>query len=145
MTEQSGRIPRPFIVFSLLVFAVGFAALVASWLLFPPTLDLRLVLILIGAALSELFLFSFPIYSMSLAYPLSMAAAVLSGPSSACLVSLVSTISLQDIRARRPIVFWLFNSGQLLLSTALGAWAYFSIAGRVLVVQVWRLRPAWRS
>ena len=101
--------------------------------MFPPTLDLRLVLIVAGAVFSELFLFAFPIYTMSLAYPLSMSAAVLGGPASACIVSLVTTVSVQDVRDRRPLSLWLFNSGQLLVSTAAGAWAYYTIAGRVLV------------
>jgi len=132
MTESKGRVPRPFMLLACTVFVLGAAAFAYSWVLFPPTIDIRLVLIVFGAAFSEFFPFAFPIYSMSLAYPLSMSAAVLSGPTSACIVSLVSSISLQDIRSRRPIAFWLFNSGQLLLSTAAGAWAYWALAGRVL-------------
>lgn len=133
MTEQSSRMPRPFIVYSAVVFACGVSWFAASWSLFPPTLDLRLVLIIAGAVFSELFPFAFPVYTMSLAYPLSMSAAVLGGPASACIVSLATAINMQDIRDRRPVSLLLFNVGQLLISTSMGAWAYFAIAGRVLV------------
>ena len=133
MTEQSPRMPRPFVVYATALFVLGAASFVASWLLFPPTFDLRLVLIVASAVFSELFPFAFPIYTMSLAYPLSMSAAVLGGPASACIVSLATAVSVQDVRDRRPVSLMLFNSGQLLVSTAAGAWTYFTIAGRVLV------------
>jgi len=133
MTEQSNRMPRPFIVYATVVFVSGVFAFLASWIAFPPTIDLRLVLIVAGAVFSELFPFAFPIYTMSLAYPLSMSAAVLGGPASACIVSLATAVNLQDIRDRRPISLLMFNSGQLLVSTAAGAWAYYAVAGRVLV------------
>ena len=75
-----------------------------SWALIPPTMDLRLVLIVLRAVFSELFPFAFPVYTISLAYPLSMSAAVLGGPASACIVSFVTTVNIQDIRDRRPFV-----------------------------------------
>jgi len=133
LAEQSNRIPRPFIAFSAALLALGFSALALSWAAYPPVLDFRFALILLGAMLSEFFLFSFPIFSMSLTYPLSMSAALLGGPASASLVSLLSSVSLQDIRSRRPLAFLMFNAGQLLLSTAAGAWAYVALGGRVLV------------
>jgi len=125
--------PRPFVVYATALFVLGAASFVASWLLFPPTFDLRLVLIVASAVFSELFPFAFPIYTMSLAYPLSMSAAVLGGPASACIVSLATAVSVQDVRDRRPVSLMLFNAGQLLVSTAAGAWTYYTIAGRVLV------------
>jgi len=132
VTDSSTRTPRPFVAFALTVFCAGLIAFALSWRLFPPNIDLRLVLVMAGAALSEFFAFSFPIYSMSLAFPLAMSAAMLGGPASACLVAAVSSVSLQDLRDRKPALVLLFNVGQLLLTTAVGGFAYVTFGGRIL-------------
>jgi len=133
VADSDTRTPRPFVLLSAVTLVLGLVGFAVSWIFYPPFLDLRLVLIMTGAALSEFFSFSFPVYSMSLAYPLSMAAAVLGGPAAACVVSAVSSISLQDIRSGRPLSILAFNLGQLLLSTAVGAWAFVLLSNRVLV------------
>lgn len=133
VTQEATRTPRPFVLLAALTLGLGLIAFAVSWYYFPPFFDLRLVLIMTGAALSEFFSFSFPVYSMSLAYPLSMSAAVLGGPAAACVVSAVSSVSAQDIRDGRPASILAFNLGQLLLSTAFGSWAFVLLSNRVLV------------
>ena len=86
-----------------------------------------------SAALSEYFRLSLPTYAVSLTYPLSMAGAVLGGPAAACLVSFVSSVSVEDIREKRAVSIMVFNTGQLLLSSAAGGLAYLVAGGRVLL------------
>jgi len=132
MPERDMRTPRLY-AFSLLVFGAGLAALAAGVRNYPPVWDLQLLLAMAGAALSEAFRLALPGYTLSLGYPLSMAAAVFGGPASACLVSLVSAAGVADIREKTPLPIILFNAGQLLLSTAAGAFMYVLMGGRILV------------
>lgn len=134
MSVEAERTPLPFLWLSGAVFATGIICLALSWAFFPPAFTLPLLLVIVGAALSELFAFSFPIFSVSMAYPLAMSAALLGGPTAACLVAAVSSVSPSDIRRRRPLSIILFNVGQLLLSTALGGWFYVLLGGRTLGV-----------
>lgn len=134
MCPVGQRTPLPFIWLSAVIFVTGTACLVLSWAAVPPILTIPLLLVVIGAFLSELFAFSFPIFSVSMAYPLAMSAAILGGPAAACVVAAVSSVSPSDIRRHRPISILLFNVGQLLLSTALGGWSYVLLGGRVLGV-----------
>lgn len=141
MRRRSHVPPRPFCVYAVAVFAAGLSALALSWEVLPPVLDLRIAILVLAAALSELFAFSFATYNMSLSYPLAMAAAFLSGPTSACLVAGASSVSMQDIKSRKSAYVMGFNFGQLLLSTALGAWSYIACEGRTLVVSSGHYAP----
>lgn len=120
-------------VFASTVLCGGVVALLGSVVLFPPVFDIRLLLIMTGAVLSESFRLYLSVYSWSLTYPLSMSAAVLGGPGAACLVSLASAVTIQDLREKTPVHIMIFNTGQLLLSSAAGGFAYVFAGGRILL------------
>lgn len=132
VTDRGMRTPRLYAV-SITVFAFGIAALALCARAYPPALDLRLVLVMAGAAFSEAFRLALPGYTLGLAYPLSMAAAVFGGPAAACLVSLVSAVGIGEIREKVPVTIMLFNAGQLLLGSAAGGYVYVAMGGRVLL------------
>ena len=52
------------------------------------------------------------------------------GPAAACIVALLGSISLQDIKARRSWLVQVFNSAQLALSILASATAYTLLGGR---------------
>lgn len=115
-----------------LTLSLGAVVTVYCWTRFPPTLDVRLLLIMLGAAFSELYRLALPKYALSLSYPLAMAAAMLGGPAAACLTAAVVSVSIDDIRDRIPSSVMAFNAGMLLLSSASGGLAYVYAGGRVL-------------
>lgn len=131
MAENAFRGLRLY-VWSWLVMICGIAATVLSIVAFPPQLDLRLFLMIAGTLFSELYRLALPKYALSLSYPLSMAAAILGGPASACIVAAVAAVSVEDFRERVPVSIMAFNQGMLLLSAAAGGFAYLLAGGRVL-------------
>ncbi len=134
MAEGADRSLRLY-VWSWAVLLVGLAAAAASAVAFPPPLDVRLLLMVAGTAFSELYRLALPKYALSLSYPLSMAAAMLGGPASACLVAAVAAVGVEDIREGVPLPVMVFNQGMLLLSAAVGGVAYVLAGGRVLAGQ----------
>lgn len=131
MNERQ-RVSRPFLLLSASMVLAGSTALVYSWARMPPVLTAQLALLLVAALLSENFAFSFPAFSVSLSYPLTMGAIVLAGPAAAGLVAVVSSTNYQEIRSRRPPSVILFNLGQLVFVTCSGAWVYTLLGGRVM-------------
>lgn len=111
---------------------LGLGAAAVSFILYPPPFDLQLLFMIAGTLFSELYRLALPKYALSLSYPLSMAAAMLGGPASACLVAAVAAVSIEDIREGVPFQVMIFNQGMLLLSAAAGGLAYVWAGGRIL-------------
>ncbi len=99
---------------------------------FPWEISAPLVFLLVAALVSENFALSLPIFNVSLAFPLIVAATVLAGPPAAGLVAAVSFTNWDEIKRHRPLSVLTFNFGQLVLSACLGAWAYVLFGGVVL-------------
>lgn len=122
------------LVCGILVLVMGSAITVYCWIMYPPTLDARLLFIMVGAAFSELYRLALPKYALSLSYPLAMAAAMLGGPAAACLTAAVVSVSVDDIRDRIPGPVMAYNAGMLLLGSGAGGLAYVYAGGRVLLL-----------
>lgn len=130
--SEPQRFPRPFHVLSYAVFTTGLLAFVGSWQEFPLQSSLSLVLLAVGAVLSENYELHLEGCNISLTYPLTVAAIVLSGPTASAVVAGLSAITLMDLRKRTPPIAMLFNLGELLLVTLSASWAYLAMGGRVL-------------
>lgn len=125
---------RPFELLGAAAATLGVLALVASWLAYPPQLTIEFYLLLLAAVVSENYAVMMPGYSFSIVYPLTMATAVLCGPTPALLVAALTSTSLSEFREKNwPLVA--YNFGQLTLSTFLTGWTYVLLGGRVLVEQ----------
>lgn len=83
--------------------------------------------------LAETMAFQMPLSgSVSLGFAMGFAAMLYDGPAAACVVALLGSISLQDIRARKPLPVQVFNSAQLALSILASATMYALLGGRPL-------------
>lgn len=133
MTGSTRTTPRLLAVFALAVSCAGLVALYLSWKYRPVPLDTRLALLIVAAFVSEFFAFAFPTHTMSLGYPLAIGASVLGGPAAAGVVALASSVSIEDVKQRRPLSAILINTGQLLVSISVGAWLYVALGGRILL------------
>jgi putative nucleotidyltransferase with HDIG domain len=131
MDEYPGT-PRPFLFLTALVLACALATALCSWWYFPPQLSVQLVLLILAVLLSENFAFAIEPYSLSIAFPLGIATAVLCGPAAGCVVAALSSTNYREIRDHKPLAIVAFNFGQLPLVTGLSAWVYVLLGGRVL-------------
>lgn len=108
------------------------AVVVAAALLAFPVNDVTAVLVLgVLAFLAETMAFQLPLSgSVSLGFAMGFAAMLYDGPAAACIVALLGSISLQDIKTKRPWLVQIFNSAQLALSILASATAYTVLGGR---------------
>lgn len=133
MSEQT-RTPRPFVIYVAACSAAAASLFAALCIHFPPQLSVPAVLLVAAVVLSENFQFSIEPYSVSLAYPLWVASALLCGPSVSCIVAALSAVNYRDIREGKPKSVVLFNLAQLVLTCGLAAGAYVWLGGRILLV-----------
>jgi HD-GYP domain-containing protein (c-di-GMP phosphodiesterase class II) len=126
------RVTRPFILLTTLIAPLGAAGLLMAWTVGRHAVTLPLLLLVAATLLSENFAFSLPDYSVSLSYPLAMAAIVVGGPAAAGLVAAMAATNYREIRAHRPLVFILFNFGQASFVWTTGAYLYVHLGGSVL-------------
>ena len=115
----------------------GFIILVAAFVVAASMLafsirDISAVLVLgVLAFLAETMAFQLPLSgSVSLGFAVGFAAMLYDGPAAACVVAVMGSISLHDIRARRSWLVQVFNSAQLALSILMSATAYTMLGGR---------------
>lgn len=106
----------------------------AWWAQASPVRDWTSVLVLAAFAfLAETLAFQLPLSgSVSLGFALGFAALLYDGPVAASFVALVGSVSVQDIRDRRPLDVQLFNSAQLVISILAAAWVYEVLGGMPL-------------
>lgn len=123
MSEKLG-VARPFMLLTSIVAPLGLASLAVSLRYAPPPLDLSFAVLILATLLSENFAFSLPDYSVSLSYPLCMAAIVWGGPGAAGIVAATSCTNYNELHARRSLWFIAFNFGQLVLVWTTGAFIY---------------------
>lgn len=126
--------PRLFRYLASLVMVSGVLLLAASWRAMPPTLGWQLALVTIAAVLSENYALSLSKFTVSLAYPLTIAATVLGGPTAGALVAAMSAVSWSEIVSQKRASVLAFNLGQLPLVTVIGGWVYLALGGRLLLM-----------
>jgi putative nucleotidyltransferase with HDIG domain len=128
----SERAPRHIFAGASVVFIAGLASLVLAFRDFPIAAPLPVAILAIAAILAELTAVELPRGgSTSLAFPLSIAASILAGPSAAGLVAVCTAVGLNDFQPNRPKYKVLFNFGQLSLSAVASGYAYVYLGGRV--------------
>ena len=132
---ESHAPPRSFQYVALVVGSVGLAALMTAWLNGGRHPSMHLAILIVAALVSENFALSLPVFNVSLAFPLIVAATVLEGPQGAALVAAFSFTNWGEIRAHRPKTVLLFNVGQLVISACAGAWVYEALGGAIVMTQ----------
>lgn len=128
----SEHTPRRMYVGASSVFVAGFALLLIALRDYPIATPMPVIILAAAAILAELTAVALPRGgSTSLAFPLSIAASILAGPSAAGLVAVCTAVGLNDFRSRRPVYKILFNFGQLALSAVASGYTYVYLGGRV--------------
>ena len=137
--EEPCRSPRPFRVLAAVVLILSVVSLAFSWRVLPPQATLAsprallaLVLLALAAVLSENYALALPRYTISLAYPLTVAAIVLAGPTNAAIVAALTAVSIGDFKAKTAPSAMVFNLGELILVTLAAGWTFWAL--RDLVV-----------
>ena len=126
-------VPRPFSAVAAIVFVAAVLVLLVSIEAFPLYLPPVFWLLAFAVVVAENLSLDLPGGgSTSLAYPLSLATAVLLGPTATALVVGLSGISFDDFRRGTPLPVIGFNLGQQILSSVLATWAYLASGGRIL-------------
>lgn len=135
---------RPFAFLALTVCLMGSLALAYSVRVAPVAPTVELVLLLSAAVLSESYALRLRSFTMSLAFPLFVAAMVMFGPAGSGLVAAASFTNLSEIKERRPLSAIAFNFGQLAVSGCAAGWAYVALGSPTLVAmgEVSALSPA---
>jgi len=127
--------PRPFVVYALCIALAGLGLLVASWGLLAPGLPL-LILLAVTSVVAEVLAVELPDGgTVSISYPLSVAALALLGPTAGALVAVSSGVSIGDFRGKRPLSAVVFNTGQILLSAVASGLLYMSFGGRQILLR----------
>lgn len=110
---------------ALLAVFLGWQYGIASW---P-----QVALLTLLAFAVENYAFQLPIAgSVSLSFALSYAAMLHSGPLAGLLCGLAVAYTIEEYRAKKPLILVLFNAGQLALSAGLGGLVYFETGGMML-------------
>ena len=108
---------------------VGTVSLWVSIRTFPVMLSPELLLVIVAAAVTENFALRNADHSVSLAFPMVVAAMILAGPVGSGMAALASFTNLQDIRAGRPWSYSAYNAGQVLFSACAGGMVYGALGG----------------
>lgn len=120
-------------VYSATVVLGSIAVLVMVWRIYPTSHLGTAIALGALALLASHFAFNLPVTgSVSLAFALSHAGLVYDGPMAAVVVSLLGSISLQDIRSGKPPLHMLYNGAQLMLSASAGGVLYLVLGGAPL-------------
>ena len=139
--DESSRPARPFHFLSYAVLILGVIALFVSWRTVPPSALIPVALLAAAAILSENYALALPTYTVSLAYPLTIAAMVLDGPTSAAIVAGVTAVSIADIRDKTFPSVMRFNVGELLLVPVVGGFCYQALGGPFLLADSYIAPP----
>lgn len=131
--KTAGGVSRSFLLMAACMSGAGILSLAASWRLSPPVLSVQATLLLIAVVVSENFAFNLSAFSISMSYPLTMAAILVAGPAAAGVIAAASSTNFQEVRSKRPLSVYACNMGQLLIVTGLGSWVYIALGGRILI------------
>lgn len=129
---EKARVSRPFLVYASSVVIAAVALAVFGWRAYPPQYSVQFVMLAAAVLLSENYAFSIEPYSISLAFPLAMAGAILGGPAWGCIIAALSSTNYREIKERKPLALIAFNFGQLVLSIGIAALVYKGLSGRFL-------------
>lgn len=133
MIASSLSVRRRFAIFSYVLFAVSAVCLAITHGAQPLKVSPQWVLLLAVALVSENFAVALPGYSLSIVYPLTIAAAITCGPAAAAVVAGATAVNLHEVKARLPGEIMLFNFGQLVLATLACSWVYLAMGGGLLL------------
>lgn len=128
-SEMRPNAPRPFVLFAWASLLAGVTLQYLSVGSLPIGITPELLLIIAAAAVTENYAFRYGAYSVSLAFPMVVAAMTIAGPAGAGLAAAVSSTNLEDVRSGRPLSYTVFNVGQVLFSACLGGWVYVWLGG----------------
>jgi len=131
---ETRAVPRPFEALSVAIFGISAVAFVYSVSHLGLDLGFYLVLIAMVAVVSENTAPIIGQIGVSLALPLSIAAMLLQGPTSAAFVAGLSALTLETFRTRRGLMTSLINIGQFVLVSLATGWVYLAMGGRTLLV-----------
>jgi putative nucleotidyltransferase with HDIG domain len=129
---MNADIDRRFLAFTAAVTVAAVGAIAASWRATGVSLSASFALFAALMIMSEILAVALPMGNMSLAHPLSVAAAVLLGPTYAgLLMVLAQTPSLFGEKRIAPTKA-LFNAAQMALAALAAGWFYLFAGGRLL-------------
>lgn len=129
MDSSTRAVPRSLVFFALTVLLLGLCAQFLSLIVLPLPWSPGLLLLVAAAVLSENYALRLENYSVSLSFPMVIAAIALGGPSAGGLVAGASFTNIDDVRAKRPWVYSVFNLGQVLVAASIGGWVYAWFGG----------------
>jgi len=132
MGNGTRHAPRSFVLFACLTLVAGLATQAMSMRATPAAPVAGLWLLVGAAILSENYALRLNEYSVSLSFPMVVAAIAIGGPTAGGVVAAASFTNLDDIRARRPLSYSVFNLGQVLTSASVGGWVYLASGAEVL-------------
>lgn len=131
-SEKKTHAPRSFVLFAWVALFAGVALQYLSLGALPVGITPELLLVIAAAAVTENYAFRYGTYSVSLAFPMVVAAMTIAGPAGAGLAAAVSSTNLPDLRSGRPLSYTVFNVGQVLFSACLGGWVYVWLGGTLM-------------
>jgi len=100
-----------------------------------PTQWLPLAVLVVLQLFTESYAFQLPLAgSVSLSYAFTYAALLYSGPVGAALCAVSTAVTLEELRARKPLPVLMFNAGQLVLSACAAGWVYVWLGGGVMTM-----------
>lgn len=123
---------RRFLAYAAMVICAAVVGLGVSLARTGLTISLVFMVFALFMLFSEGLAVTLPLGNMSLAHPLSVAAAAFLGPGYAALLAALSQVPSLFGRKRVPPVKVAFNASQLALATLAAGWAYLATGGRLL-------------
>lgn len=103
-----------------------------------PTRWLPLAVLVLLQVVTESYAFQLPLAgSVSLSYAFTYAALLYSGPVGAAVCALSTAVTLDELKARKPLHVLMFNAGQLVFSACAAGWVYVSLGGEVMAAGRW--------
>lgn len=130
--DKGPAVPRLFRFLAIAMFLLGAALFVYNWIHYPVGLSPYLILMVIGAVVSEHYAPTIGGHSASVALPLAVAAMTLSGPCAAAVVLSLAAIRRDSLSSKRLLVVTLFNSGQYSVMFGVSGMLYTRLGGPVL-------------
>lgn len=101
-----------------------------------PTQWLPLAVLVLLQVVTESYAFHLPIAgSVSLSYAFTYAALLYSGPIGAAVCAVSTAVTLEELRAKKPLPVLMFNAGQLVVSAGVAGWVYIQLGGQMMAIE----------
>ncbi|MGB4594131.1 MAG: hypothetical protein WBI63_10225, partial [Coriobacteriia bacterium] len=125
--------PRAMHIYTYALCALAGIVTAALFFAYPIPNWLPVVALLLLDFITENFVFELPIAgSVSLAFAVTYAALLHSGPFAAVVCAVAGSTNMQEFREGKPMILRLFNAAQLALSAGLAGLAYSGLGGSML-------------